>query len=67
MSRRRPASTTISVTRTSSGEGVGSPLGWLWTITRLAQLVRTASRKSSATRTTAVLRLPVYTVTTRIT
>ena len=31
MSSRSPAATASAVIRTSSGEGEGSPLGWLWT------------------------------------
>src|SRR5438552_3312647 len=50
MSSRVPASATCSVSSMSSGEGVGSPLGWLWTSTIAAQFWRIASRKSSPAR-----------------
>lgn len=46
------------VTSTSSGEGVGSPDGWLWTTIRLALFSLTAALKTSPTRIRAVLTLP---------
>ena len=54
MSSSRPAATASAVRCRSSGLGIGSPDRWLWTRMRRAACMRTASRKSSATRTTAV-------------
>jgi len=44
MSSRRPAASASAVRCRSSGLGVGSPLGWLWTRMTPAAFVRTASR-----------------------
>lgn len=49
-----PALAISWVILTSSGEGVGSPEGWLWTTMIAAQLRLTASRKSSPTLSQAV-------------
>src|SRR5450759_1537997 len=65
MSRRRPAARVSDVNRRSSGLGVGSPDGWLWTRIRQVALRRTASRNSSPTRTRLDDTLPWYTVTRR--
>ena len=51
MSSRRPAASASAVRWRSSGDGVGSPDGWLWTRITPAALSRTASRNSSPTRT----------------
>src|SRR5581483_11004858 len=58
MSSSLPAATISRVTATSSGEGVGSPLGWLCTTISETALCLTASRNSSPTRMTAVLAEP---------
>ena len=55
MSRMRPAATSCLVASMSSGEGVGSPLGWLWQRMRPGQLRMIASRKTSAARSTELL------------
>ena len=44
-----PASTIWRVTWTSSADGVGSPLGWLWATIRAAAFSLIASRNSSPT------------------
>ena len=51
MSSSRPAASASAVRCRSSGDGVGSPDGWLWTRITPAALSRTASRNSSPTRT----------------
>ena len=51
MSSSRPAASASAVRCRSSGDGVGSPDGWLWTRMTPAALSRTASRNSSPTRT----------------
>ena len=55
MSRSRPAASASAVRWRSSGDGVGSPLGWLWTMITLEAVSRTASRNSSPTRTSEAL------------
>jgi hypothetical protein len=67
MSSSRPAASASAVRWRSSGDGVGSPLGWLWTRMTPAASARTASRKSSPIRTSEVLTLPTYAVVTRST
>src|SRR5258706_8622066 len=58
MSRMRPASTSCLVEVISSGEGVGSPLGWLWQRMSPGQLRMMAGRKTSAARRTELLAVP---------
>src|SRR5438874_9375180 len=58
MSSTLPASTNCSVTLISSGEGVGSPLGWLWQTMTPGQLRITAGRNISAARKTELLTVP---------
>jgi hypothetical protein len=67
MSSSLPASTRISVTRRSSGEGEGSPDGWLCTMMIEGAFCRIASRYTSPARTTAAPTLPLYTSRTPIT
>ena len=48
-----------SVSRASSGLGVGSPLGWLWTtITPVVPGVRHAGTKTSGIETGVLARVP---------
>ena len=54
-----PASTQLRVTMMSSGDGDGSPEGWLCETTIAAAFCRSASLNTSATRMTAVFRLPL--------
>src|SRR6266581_4571464 len=58
ISRRRPASTNWLVVSISSGDGVGSPLGWLWQTMMPGQLLVMAGRKISATRSTELFTVP---------
>ena len=58
MSRMRPASTSRLVVSMSSGDGVGSPLGWLWQRIRPGQLRMMAGRKTSAARRTELTAVP---------
>src|SRR6266545_1707057 len=62
MSSSFPAATICSVISRSSGLGVGSPEGWLWTTIRAALFQANAALKTSPTRIMAVLTEPTYTV-----
>ena len=53
MSSSFPAAIASTVRCRSSADGSGSVDGWLWTRIRFAAWIRTASRNSSATRTSA--------------
>src|SRR5207249_10935251 len=56
-SSTRPASTSCLVTARSSAEGVGSPLGWLWTTMIPAAASAIAARNTSRGWTSELLRI----------
>lgn len=65
MSSSRPAATSWLVIALSSALGVGSPLGWLCTSTKLAARSAIASRNTSRGCTRLELRMPRLTSTSR--